>query len=120
MYTRSKILIGFWLLAIGSWLLTSCRGDSNWYGSQNPHQLKELGDVGNDLQQYGHRLYAVINCSHKVEVMDLQARHIAKIDIPNKDEQFLRERLYEMYNNPVINHNKANKYYEKSNIPGLV
>lgn len=43
---------------------------------------------------------------------------LAKIDIPNKDEQFLRERLYEMYNNPVINHNKASKYYEKSNIPG--
>jgi YVTN family beta-propeller protein len=56
---------------------------ANWYGSQNPHQLKELGDVGNDIQQYGGRLYAVINCSHKVEVMDLQARHIAKIDIPN-------------------------------------
>ena len=45
---------------------------------------------------------------------------LAKIDIPNKDEAFLRERLYEMYNNPVINYNKANKYYEKSNIPGLV
>ncbi|MBR4563797.1 MAG: hypothetical protein IKO26_05025 [Paludibacteraceae bacterium] len=56
---------------------------SNWYGSQNPTQMKELGDVGNDLQQYGNRLYAVINCSHKIEVMDLQARHIAKIDIPN-------------------------------------
>ena len=35
---------------------------SNWYGGQNPHQMKELGDVGNDLLQYGHRLYAVINC----------------------------------------------------------
>lgn len=56
---------------------------ANWYGSQNPTQLKELGDVGNDLKQHGGRLYAVINCSHKVEVMDLQARHIAKIDIPN-------------------------------------
>ncbi|MEE1253682.1 MAG: hypothetical protein UHJ11_01320 [Paludibacteraceae bacterium] len=56
---------------------------SNWYGGQNPNQLKELGDVGNDLQQYGHRLYAVINCSHKVEVMDLQARHIGQINIPN-------------------------------------
>lgn len=32
---------------------------------------------------------------------------IAKIDIPNKDEAFLREKLYEMYNNPVINHQKA-------------
>lgn len=56
---------------------------SNWYGGQNPHQMKELGDVGNDLQQYGHKLYAVINCSHKVEVMDLQARHIGQINIPN-------------------------------------
>ena len=45
---------------------------------------------------------------------------LAKIDLPNKDEQFLRERLYEMYNNPVINYNKANKLYDKSNIPGLV
>jgi hypothetical protein len=32
---------------------------------------------------------------------------IALIDIPNKDEAFLREKLYEMYNNPVINHQKA-------------
>lgn len=45
---------------------------------------------------------------------------IALIDIPNKDEAFLRERLLEMYNNPVINYNKANTYYEKSNIPGLL
>lgn len=56
---------------------------SNWYGAQNPKQIKELGDVGNDIQQHGGRLYAVINCSHKVEVMDLKARHIAKVDIPN-------------------------------------
>ena len=56
---------------------------ANWYGSQNPHQLKELGDVGNDIQAYGGRLYAVINCSHKVEVMDGQARHIGQVDIPN-------------------------------------
>lgn len=56
---------------------------SNWYGAQNPTQVKELGDVGNDVQQYGSRLYAVINCSHKVEVMDLRARHISHIDIPN-------------------------------------
>lgn len=56
---------------------------SNWYGSQNPKQMKELGDVGNDIQVYGHRLYAVINCSHKVEVMDERARHIGQVDIPN-------------------------------------
>lgn len=45
---------------------------------------------------------------------------LALIDIPGRDEAFLRERLYEMYNNPVINYNKANKNYDKSNIPGLV
>lgn len=61
------------------------KGDyySNWYGAQNPRQMKELGDVGNDIQQYGGKLYAVINCSHKVEVMDARARHITQIDIPN-------------------------------------
>ena len=56
---------------------------SNWYGAQNPHQLKELGDVGNDLQQYGHRLYAVINCSHKVEVMTPRGTHIGQVNLPN-------------------------------------
>jgi len=56
---------------------------SNWYGAMNPKQIKELGDVGNDIQQYGGRLYAVINCSHKIEVMDLKARHIGQVDIPN-------------------------------------
>ncbi len=73
------------------------KGDyySNWYGAMNPKQLKELGDVGNDIQQYGGRLYAVINCSHKVEVMDLQARHIGKIDLPNcRYVAFKGDKLY--------------------------
>ena len=56
---------------------------ANWYGAQNPHQVKELGDVGNDIQVYGGKLYAVINCSHKLEIMDLQARRITQVDIPN-------------------------------------
>ena len=56
----------------------------NIYGERNPNVIKELGDVGNDIQVYGHRLYAVINCSHKVEVMDLRTcRRIGQIDIPN-------------------------------------
>lgn len=33
---------------------------------------------------------------------------LALIDIPNKDEAFLREKLYEMYRFPEINYNKAN------------
>ena len=56
----------------------------NIYGERNPNVIKELGDVGNDIQVYGNRLYAVINCSHKVEVMDLRScRRIGQIDIPN-------------------------------------
>ena len=33
---------------------------------------------------------------------------LAMIDIPNKDEAFLKEKLYEMYNNPVKNHENCN------------
>ena len=56
----------------------------NIFASTNPSVPKELGDVGNDLQIYGGRLYAVINCSNKVEVMDkFTARRIGQINIPN-------------------------------------
>ena len=56
----------------------------NLYAERNPTVIKELGDVGNDIQIYGNRLYAVINCSHKVEVMDAHTlRRIGQIDIPN-------------------------------------
>lgn len=56
----------------------------NIYGSTNPDVPKELGDVGNDIAVYGNRLYAVINCSNKVEVMDVAtARRIGQIEIPN-------------------------------------
>ena len=66
--------------------LDFCNGTyiRNIYGERNPNVIKELGDVGNDIQIYGNRLYAVINCSHKVEVMDLHTcRRIGQIDIPN-------------------------------------
>ena len=56
----------------------------NIYAERNPGVVKELGDVGNDLQIYGNKLYAVINCSHFVEVMDVEtAKHITQISIPN-------------------------------------
>ena len=56
----------------------------NIYAERNPNVVKELGDVGNDLQIYGERLYAVINVSHLIEVMDVRtAKHIGKIPIPN-------------------------------------
>ncbi|MEG0498655.1 MAG: YncE family protein, partial [Alistipes sp.] len=56
----------------------------NIYAERNPNIVKELGDVGNDIQIYGDKLYAVINCSHFMEVMDVRtARHIAAVSIPN-------------------------------------
>ncbi|MFR9534947.1 MAG: DUF5074 domain-containing protein [Rikenellaceae bacterium] len=56
----------------------------NIYAERNPTVTKELGDVGNDLQIYEDRLYAVINCSNLVEVMELStAVHIGSFSIPN-------------------------------------
>ncbi|MDR2042497.1 MAG: YncE family protein [Tannerella sp.] len=56
----------------------------NIYAEANPSVPKELGDVGNDIGIYGSKLYAVINCSNKVEVMEAaSARRLGQIDIPN-------------------------------------
>ena len=52
------------------------------YATNNPEQVKALGDVGNDLQVYGSKLYAVLNGSNKVEVIDLATtRSLGKVDI---------------------------------------
>lgn len=56
----------------------------NIYGERNPNEVKALGDVGNDLKIYGGKLWAVINCSNYVEIMDVStAEHIGKIAVPN-------------------------------------
>lgn len=56
----------------------------NLYAERNPHVVKELGDVGNDIQIYGSRLYIVVNCSNKVEVLDAATGiRIGQVDIPN-------------------------------------
>lgn len=56
----------------------------NIYPTRNPGIVKELGDVGNDIAIYGSKLYAVINCSHYVEVMDVHTgRHMGSIDVLN-------------------------------------
>ena len=90
-YTSVK---GFYLLNEGNMGSNKCTLDyydytsgvysRNIYGSANPSVPKELGDVGNDLAIYGSRLYAVVNCSNKVEVMDAATCvRIGQIDIPN-------------------------------------
>lgn len=56
----------------------------NIYAEANPTVIKELGDVGNDIGIYGSKLYAVINVSNYIEVMDAKtAKHIGEIRIPN-------------------------------------
>lgn len=92
--TRPQSVMGFYLLNEGNMGSNKCTLDffdcatgyyrKNIYAETNPGVVLELGDVGNDIQTYGSKLYAVINCSNFVEVMDkANARHIGKIDIPN-------------------------------------
>ncbi|MET0300593.1 MAG: YncE family protein, partial [Flavitalea sp.] len=56
----------------------------NIYNETNPTAPKELGDVGNDIDVYGGKLYAVINMSDKVEIMDAKtAKRLGQVTIPN-------------------------------------
>ncbi|MCQ2310551.1 MAG: acyltransferase [Paludibacteraceae bacterium] len=58
------------------------------------HANYEMFERGTEFETYLHRQYN-------------------KINIPNKDDTFLMDKLHEMYHNPVIN-------YEKSHLSGLV
>lgn len=56
----------------------------NIYAEINPDVVKELGDVGNDIKIYGSKIYAVINVSNKIEVLDAKtARRIKTINLEN-------------------------------------
>ena len=85
---------GFYLLNEGNMGSNKCTLDyydyetgeyhRNMYAGVNPTVPKELGDVGNDMGIYGSKLYAVINGSNKIEVMEAHtARRLTQIDIPN-------------------------------------
>lgn len=76
---------------------------------------EQLQLICNLIDHHIHRGYEIFERGTEFDQY-IESR-LAKIDIPNKDEAFLREKLYEMYNNPVINYKKAN---EKSNISGIV
>ena len=56
----------------------------NIYAERNPDVVKELGDVGNDVQIYGSKLWIVVNASNKVEVATANScKRLTTIDIPN-------------------------------------
>lgn len=87
-------IIGFYLLNEGNmgsnkatldyFDFTTGNYHRNIYADANPSVPKEMGDVGNDIKVYGSKLYAVINCSNKVEVMDkYTAKRLGQINIPN-------------------------------------
>ncbi len=65
-------------------------------------QLQHVCDI---IDRHIHQGYEIFDRGTDFEAY-IESR-IAKIDIPNKDEDFLREKLYEMYNNPVINYRKC-------------
>lgn len=87
-------VVGMYLLNEGNMGSNKCTLDyldfvqgyyvRNLYAERNPHVIKELGDVGNDIRVYGSRLYVVVNCSNKLEVLDARTGvRIAQVDIPN-------------------------------------
>lgn len=77
----------------------------NFYAERNPNVIKELGDVGNDIGIYGSKLYVVVNCSHKVEVLDSRTgTRLGQVDIPNcRYVRFHRGKAYvSSYVGPVL------------------
>ena len=77
----------------------------NIYAEKNPNVIKELGDVGNDIGIYGNKLYVVVNCSHKVEVLEARTGiRIGQVDIPNcRYVRFHRGKAYvSSYVGPVL------------------
>ncbi|ASW75008.1 hypothetical protein IQ37_00045 [Chryseobacterium piperi] len=85
---------GFYILNEGNMGSNKCTLDffdyttgsyrRNIYAEINPNVVKELGDVGNDLQIYGSKLYVVVNVSNKIEVLDAKtAKRIKTIQLQN-------------------------------------
>lgn len=92
--TTPQSIEGFFLLNEGNMGSNKCTIDffstrggyylRNIYPERNPDIVKELGDVGNDIQIHDGKLYAVINCSHFVEVMNIHtAKHLGNVNITN-------------------------------------
>ncbi|GBU08534.1 hypothetical protein AwDysgo_18650 [Bacteroidales bacterium] len=90
----ATVVEGFYLLNEGNMNMNKASLDyydyatgsyrRNVYGQANPEATLGLGDVGNDIGIYGSKLYAVINSSNKVEVMDAAtSKRLRVIDVKN-------------------------------------
>ena len=74
------------------------------FSERNPDIVKELGDVGNDIQVYGQKVYAVINVSNLIVVFDVRTAHrIKEIEVPNcRYLAFYKDKAYvSSYAGPV-------------------
>lgn len=113
--TRDGDIRGFYLVNEGNMGSNKCTLDfydyhtglysRNFYAEKNPNVIKELGDVGNDIGIYGNKLYIVVNCSHKVEVLDAHSGiRLGQVDIPNcRYIRFHRGKAYvSSYVGPVL------------------
>ena len=73
------------------------------YREQPAHdQLQHICDIIDRHIHQGYEIY-----EHGTDFEAYIESRLAKIDIPNKDEKFLREKLIEMYTFPEINHRKS-------------
>ncbi len=119
-------VVGMYLLNEGNWgsnkssidYLDYSTGEyiRNLYAERNPTVVMGLGDVGSDIQVYGSRLYAVVNGSNKLEVMDaVTCLRIGQVDIPNC--HFVRfHKGYAYVSSYVSNSTDANR----NSTPGAV
>lgn len=93
-YSPSSKIQGFYLLNEGNMGSNKCTLDyfeyptstyiRNLYADRNPNVVKELGDVGNDIGIYGEKLYVVVNCSHKVEILNARTGiRLGQVNISN-------------------------------------
>lgn len=91
---KTSEVVGFYLLNEGNMGTNKATIDfydyttgvytKNIFSAKNPTIVDGLGDVGNDVKIYGGKLYAVINGSNLVEIMDARtAKHLGKVDIAN-------------------------------------
>ena len=76
--------------------------EPEWCTAPIHDQLQRVCDI---IDRHIHQGYEIFDRGTEFDAY-IESR-LAMIDIPNKDEAFLRDKLYEMYNNPVINYKKA-------------
>ena len=73
------------------------------YRNEPAHEQAQ--HICNIIDRHIHQGYEIYE--HGTEFEEYIESRLEKIDIPNKDEQFLREKLIEMYSFPAINHRKS-------------